>query len=480
MKNKLVLLFAFCAVMTIYSTTANAQGMAVNTTGAAANASSMLDVTSTTKGILIPRMTNAQRNAISSPATGLMIFQTDGTPGFYYYDGSAWTAVGGGGSPTGSAGGGLTGTYPNPTIASGAVGIAQHSASGTASSSTFLRGDNTWATPTATPTGSAGGDLTGTYPNPTVANNAITNAKVSATAAIAYSKLNLAGSVNLASDVTGNLSVANLNSGTGASSSTFWRGDGTWATPTGGSGTVTSVSSGNLSPLFTTSVSNATTTPAINYSLSNAPAFSVLTNSTNATSTPAYGKVVPGALFATSGVASSSTFYRGDGTWQAPFTLTTTGSGAATFSSGTLNIPTPVTSSVRVWSTVGSPAGATDTYGGFTSPSFTSSPLPYAGNFNGYTVMPFSGTINAITLAGICRITGSGGNTQTIEIYKNNALVGSIAITIAGTGTLGQVVTNSTTPSIAFVTGDIFHTKHTNSNGGSGPLATIALSVQAQ
>ena len=57
------------------------------------NASSLLEMVSTTKGLLIPRMTVAQRNAIASPATGLMIYQTNGTTGFYYYNGTVWTAV---------------------------------------------------------------------------------------------------------------------------------------------------------------------------------------------------------------------------------------------------------------------------------------------------------------------------------------------------------------------------------------------------
>lgn len=55
------------------------------------DASAQLDVTATGKGLLVPRMTIANRPA--SPATGLIIYQTDGSAGFYYYDGSAWQMV---------------------------------------------------------------------------------------------------------------------------------------------------------------------------------------------------------------------------------------------------------------------------------------------------------------------------------------------------------------------------------------------------
>ena len=59
------------------------------------DASSVLDITATDAGLLVPRMTLTNRDNITAPATGLMIYQTDNTPGFYFYDGSAWSAFGG-------------------------------------------------------------------------------------------------------------------------------------------------------------------------------------------------------------------------------------------------------------------------------------------------------------------------------------------------------------------------------------------------
>ena len=65
----------------------------INDSGVAPEASAILDINAANKGILIPRMTMAARNAIANPATSLMIYQMDNTPGFYYYDGTAWTPV---------------------------------------------------------------------------------------------------------------------------------------------------------------------------------------------------------------------------------------------------------------------------------------------------------------------------------------------------------------------------------------------------
>lgn len=57
------------------------------------DSSAALDVTSTTKGLLIPRMTTTERNAIATPATGLQVYDTT-TNSNWYYNGTAWTAVG--------------------------------------------------------------------------------------------------------------------------------------------------------------------------------------------------------------------------------------------------------------------------------------------------------------------------------------------------------------------------------------------------
>lgn len=58
------------------------------------NNSALLDLSSTAKGFLVPRMTLIERNAIASPLTGLLIYQTDNTPGFYHYNGAAWVQTG--------------------------------------------------------------------------------------------------------------------------------------------------------------------------------------------------------------------------------------------------------------------------------------------------------------------------------------------------------------------------------------------------
>ena len=63
--------------------------IAINSDGAAPDASAMLEITSTDKGILIPRMTTLDRTTIASPATGLLVYDTDENS-FWYYANSAW------------------------------------------------------------------------------------------------------------------------------------------------------------------------------------------------------------------------------------------------------------------------------------------------------------------------------------------------------------------------------------------------------
>jgi hypothetical protein len=87
-KNLLLLFFFFLTIA------GNAQ---VGIGTVTPNASSVLDITSTTQGMLAPRMTTTQRTAITTPAEGLLVYDTD-LKSFYYYSAAAWVAITGGSS----------------------------------------------------------------------------------------------------------------------------------------------------------------------------------------------------------------------------------------------------------------------------------------------------------------------------------------------------------------------------------------------
>ncbi|MEA3448537.1 MAG: hypothetical protein U9Q98_08850, partial [Bacteroidota bacterium] len=91
LKNTLIFSLALILVL-LSSKEIKAQGVAINTDGTDADASSMLDVKATGKGMLIPRMLWGNRPA--APVEGLLIYSTDGDgtngKGFYYYDGVNW------------------------------------------------------------------------------------------------------------------------------------------------------------------------------------------------------------------------------------------------------------------------------------------------------------------------------------------------------------------------------------------------------
>ncbi|MES2774025.1 MAG: hypothetical protein V4722_07560 [Bacteroidota bacterium] len=77
-----LLLFLVCNSPTF------SQSIGIGTTSP--NSAAQLDISSSTKGILIPRMTQAQRVAIATPPAGLIVYQTTANIGFYYHDGTKW------------------------------------------------------------------------------------------------------------------------------------------------------------------------------------------------------------------------------------------------------------------------------------------------------------------------------------------------------------------------------------------------------
>ncbi|HSH65662.1 MAG TPA: hypothetical protein VLB84_07660, partial [Bacteroidia bacterium] len=84
--------FYLLMILFISSSVSLAQNVGINATGAAPDNSAMLDVSSTTKGFLMPRMTIAQMQAIPSPVAGLLVYNSD-CGILQYYNGSYWVKI---------------------------------------------------------------------------------------------------------------------------------------------------------------------------------------------------------------------------------------------------------------------------------------------------------------------------------------------------------------------------------------------------
>lgn len=87
------ILTILCILFSLFTNQLTAQNVAINEDGSDPNPSAILDIQSTTKGLLAPRMTTTEREAINPLPPGLIVFDTDES-NYYFYNGSEWNIFG--------------------------------------------------------------------------------------------------------------------------------------------------------------------------------------------------------------------------------------------------------------------------------------------------------------------------------------------------------------------------------------------------
>src|SRR5262245_44192834 len=94
MKTTVLFLILSFVLLVCANSNICAQGIGINSSGNPPDPSALLDLSSTTKGLLLVRMNTLQRNAITSPVAGLLIYNTD-CNNLNLYNGSAWVDMAG-------------------------------------------------------------------------------------------------------------------------------------------------------------------------------------------------------------------------------------------------------------------------------------------------------------------------------------------------------------------------------------------------